>query len=89
MAPDGDERANSPRAVSPDSEVVSLTWILTRFTFCSRGRHMAMTATDSVLSEDLYRDVRCGGFHPANAPLVHELVGTTVVGVLGEEPRWG
>ena len=39
--------------------------------------------------ERLYRDVRCGGFHPANGPLVHELVGKSVLGVLGEEPRWG
>ena len=39
--------------------------------------------------ERLYRDVRCGGFHPANGPLVHELVGKSVLGILGEEPRWG
>jgi len=40
--------------------------------------------------ERLYRDVRCGGFHPANSSLVHELVGKTTLGVLGEEgPRWG
>lgn len=39
--------------------------------------------------ERLYRDVRCGGFHPANGPLVHELVGKSALGILGEEPRWG
>ena len=39
--------------------------------------------------ERMYRDVRAGGFHPANSPLVHELVGKTHLGVLGEEPRWG
>jgi alkylation response protein AidB-like acyl-CoA dehydrogenase len=39
--------------------------------------------------ERLYRDVRCGGFHPANAALVHEIVGKSALGVLGEEPRWG
>jgi alkylation response protein AidB-like acyl-CoA dehydrogenase len=38
--------------------------------------------------ERLYRDVRCGGFHPANGNLVHELVGKTALGILGEEPRW-
>lgn len=38
--------------------------------------------------ERLYRDVRCGGFHPANSALVHELVGKTSLGILGEEPRW-
>ncbi|GAC1478970.1 MAG: acyl-CoA dehydrogenase family protein [Acidimicrobiales bacterium] len=39
--------------------------------------------------ERLYRDVRCGGFHPANSAIVHEIVGKTALGVLGEEPRWG
>ena len=38
--------------------------------------------------ERLYRDVRCGGFHAANAALVHEIVGKTTLGILGEEPRW-
>jgi alkylation response protein AidB-like acyl-CoA dehydrogenase len=40
--------------------------------------------------ERLYRDVRSGGFHPANTLLVHEIVGKTVLGIdLGEQPRWG
>ena len=40
--------------------------------------------------ERLYRDVRCGGFHPANSLLVHELVGKIALGIdLGEQPRWG
>ena len=40
--------------------------------------------------ERLYRDVRCGGFHPANSGLVHEIVGKTLFGIdLGEQPRWG
>lgn len=40
--------------------------------------------------ERLYRDVRAGGFHPANAALVHEIVGKTTLGIeLGERPRWG
>jgi alkylation response protein AidB-like acyl-CoA dehydrogenase len=40
--------------------------------------------------ERLYRDVRCGGFHPANSALVHEIVGKTTLGVgLDEQPRWG
>ena len=38
--------------------------------------------------ERLYRDARCGGFHPANAGLVHELVGKSVLGILGAEPRF-
>jgi len=40
--------------------------------------------------ERLYRDVRAGGFHPANSALVHEIVGKTTLGVgLEETPRWG
>jgi alkylation response protein AidB-like acyl-CoA dehydrogenase len=40
--------------------------------------------------ERLYRDVRAGGFHPANGMLVHEIVGKTALGIdLCEQPRWG
>jgi alkylation response protein AidB-like acyl-CoA dehydrogenase len=38
--------------------------------------------------ERLYRDVRCGGFHPGNDALTHEVVGKSVLGILGELPRW-
>jgi alkylation response protein AidB-like acyl-CoA dehydrogenase len=38
--------------------------------------------------ERLYRDVRCGGFHPANSAIAHEIVGKTALGVLGEPARW-
>ncbi|MDP2290696.1 MAG: acyl-CoA dehydrogenase family protein [Actinomycetota bacterium] len=38
--------------------------------------------------ERLYRDVRCGGFHPGNDALTHELVGKAVIGILAEQPRW-
>ncbi len=40
--------------------------------------------------ERLYRDVRCGGFHPANSLLAHEIAGKIALGIdLGEQPRWG
>ncbi|MGE5595664.1 MAG: acyl-CoA dehydrogenase family protein [Hyphomicrobiales bacterium] len=40
--------------------------------------------------ERLYRDVRCGGFHPANSILAYEIVGKIALGIdLGEQPRWG
>jgi alkylation response protein AidB-like acyl-CoA dehydrogenase len=40
--------------------------------------------------ERLYRDVRCGRFHPANSMVVHEVIGKLALGVLGEEGlRWG
>ncbi len=40
--------------------------------------------------ERLFRDARCGRFHPANTFLTHEIVGKTTLGIdLGEQPRWG
>ena len=39
--------------------------------------------------ERLLRDVTLGGLHPANGPLVHEIVGKTHLGLLGQPPRWG
>lgn len=39
--------------------------------------------------ERIYRDVRAGTLHPANSMLVHEIVGKSALGVLGENPRWG
>ena len=39
--------------------------------------------------ERLYRDVRSATIHPANSMLVHEIVGKTALGVLGQNPRWG
>jgi len=38
--------------------------------------------------ERLFRDARCGPFHPANSSITHEVVGKTHLGVLGLEPRW-
>ena len=34
------------------------------------------------------RDVRCGGFHPGNDAITHEMVAKSVLGILGEQPRW-
>jgi alkylation response protein AidB-like acyl-CoA dehydrogenase len=40
--------------------------------------------------ERLYRDVRCGGFHPANPLLAHEFIGKMALGIdVAEQPRWG
>jgi alkylation response protein AidB-like acyl-CoA dehydrogenase len=38
--------------------------------------------------ERLYRDVRCGGFHPANDALSHELVAKTLLAIDPTGPRW-
>jgi len=40
--------------------------------------------------ERLFRDARCGRFHPTNSMLTHEIVAKTALGIdLGEQPRWG
>jgi alkylation response protein AidB-like acyl-CoA dehydrogenase len=40
--------------------------------------------------ERIYRDARCGRFHPANSMVVHEVVGKSALGVLGDAGlRWG
>jgi alkylation response protein AidB-like acyl-CoA dehydrogenase len=40
--------------------------------------------------ERLFRDARCGRFHPTNSALTHEIVAKTTLGIdLGEQPRWG
>ncbi len=38
--------------------------------------------------ERLYRDVRCGGFHPANDALSHELIAKTLLSIDPTGPRW-
>ena len=38
--------------------------------------------------ERLYRDVRCGGFHPANDALTHESVAKALLGIDPNGPRW-
>ena len=38
--------------------------------------------------ERLYRDVRSGGFHPANDALTHESVGKAALGIDPTGPRW-
>jgi alkylation response protein AidB-like acyl-CoA dehydrogenase len=39
--------------------------------------------------ERLLRDLTLGPVHPANSGLVHEIVGKTALGLLGQPPRWG
>jgi alkylation response protein AidB-like acyl-CoA dehydrogenase len=40
--------------------------------------------------ERLFRDARCGRFHPANAALTHELIGKLTLGINPDDaPRWG
>ena len=38
--------------------------------------------------ERLYRDVRCGGFHPANAALTYESVAKALLSIDPAGPRW-
>jgi alkylation response protein AidB-like acyl-CoA dehydrogenase len=39
--------------------------------------------------ERLLRDTLLGPVHPANSNVVHEIVGKTALGLLGQPPRWG
>ena len=40
--------------------------------------------------ERLFRNARCGCFHPVNSALVREIVGKTLLDIdFGERPRWG
>jgi alkylation response protein AidB-like acyl-CoA dehydrogenase len=39
--------------------------------------------------ERLLRDTLLGPVHPASSNLVHEIVGKTALGLLGQPPRWG
>ena len=40
--------------------------------------------------ERLFRDARCGRFHPANSSLTHELLGKLALGINPDDPqRWG
>ena len=38
--------------------------------------------------ERLYRDVRCGGFHPANDALTHEAIAKALLAIDPAGPRW-
>jgi alkylation response protein AidB-like acyl-CoA dehydrogenase len=66
------------RAVEASKRVVDIALDVTGGAGMFRGNEL----------ERLYRDVRCGGFHPGNDALTHELVGKSVLGILPEQPRW-
>jgi alkylation response protein AidB-like acyl-CoA dehydrogenase len=66
------------RAVEAAKRVVDIALDVTGGAGMFRGNEL----------ERLYRDVRCGGFHPGNDALTHEVVGKSVLGILTEQPRW-
>ena len=66
------------RAVEATKRVVDVALDVTGGAGMFRGNEL----------ERLYRDARCGGFHPANDALTHELVGKAVLGIMEEQPRW-
>ncbi len=83
-----DHGANWPaKIVSAKYHAVEACWrIVDRAMEVSGGAGMFR----SNELERLFRDARCGRFHPANTFLAHEIVGKTVLGIdLGEQPRWG
>ena len=83
-----DHGANWPaKIVSAKYHAVEACWrIVDRAMEVSGGAGMFR----SNELERLFRDARCGRFHPANTFLTHEIVGKTTLGIdLGEQPRWG
>jgi alkylation response protein AidB-like acyl-CoA dehydrogenase len=67
------------RAVEAAKRVVDIALDVTGGGGMFRGREL----------ERLYRDVRCGGFHPGNGALTYEMVGKVALGIAGEAgPRW-
>lgn len=66
------------RATEGAQRVVGLALEVSGGTGMARGHEL----------ERLYRDVRCGPFHPPNPALTHELVGKAALGLLAQEPRW-
>jgi alkylation response protein AidB-like acyl-CoA dehydrogenase len=83
-----DHGANWPfRIVSAKYHAVEACWrIVDRAMEVSGGAGM-FRANEL---ERLFRDARCGRFHPANTFLTHEIAGKTALGIdLGEQPRWG
>jgi alkylation response protein AidB-like acyl-CoA dehydrogenase len=66
------------RAVEAAKHVVDIALDVTGGGGMARGNEL----------ERLYRDVRCGGFHPANDALTHETVAKALLGIGPDEPRW-
>ena len=66
------------RAVEAAKRVVDLALDVTGGGGMVRGNEL----------ERLYRDVRCGGFHPANDALTHEMVAKILLGIDPTGPRW-
>ncbi len=72
--------------------------VATKYHAVEGARRIVKTALDVVGGggifkshelERLLRDVTLGPVHPANSSLVHEIVGKTPLGILGQSPRWG
>lgn len=66
------------RAVEAAKRVVDLALDVAGGAAMARGHEL----------ERLYRDVRAGGFHPANDALTHEMVAKTILGIDPAGPRW-
>lgn len=66
------------RAVESAKRVVDLALDVVGGASMARGHEL----------ERLYRDVRAGGFHPANDALTHEMVAKTLLGIDPAGPRW-
>ena len=75
------------RIVSAKHHAVEACWKIVDLAMEVSGGSGMFKSTEL---ERLFRDARCGRFHPANSMLVHEIVAKTALGIdLGEQPRWG
>ena len=99
-AADGDRRPLRRRLGRP-APTTATRWVPKVYSMKWRAVEAAKRVVDIALDvaggggmftgnelERLYRDVRCGGFHPGNDALTHEMVGKSVLGILAEQPRW-
>jgi alkylation response protein AidB-like acyl-CoA dehydrogenase len=88
----GDWLADTDHGARWGAQIVSAKW--RAVTAARRVVDLALEVTGGAGMfkgnelERLYRDVRCGGFHPANDALTHEAVARFVLEFGADEPRW-
>ena len=75
------------KIVSAKHHAVETAWTHRRLGHGRVGRRRHVPRNEL---ERLFRDARCGRFHPANTFLTHEIVAKTALGIeMAEQPRWG
>jgi alkylation response protein AidB-like acyl-CoA dehydrogenase len=76
-----------PKMVSAKHHAVQTAWTIVDWAMDVSGGAGMFRGNEL---ERLFRDARCGRFHPANTFLTHEIVAKSALGIeMGEQPRWG